>query len=335
MKSARRWTFLLLLVGSLASQAPAAEKSWVQYKGGEGPGEGKHIVFLSGDEEYRSEEGLPMLAKILSSRHGFKCTLLFAVNPQTGEIDPKIPSSLPGAEALEDADAIVMLLRFRAWPEQAMGHFAKAVEAGKPIIALRTSTHAFKFPESSPYASYNDFGEKVLGEEWVSHWGRHKEEATRGVIEPAAKDHPILRGVDDIFGDTDVYEAAPAQDATILVRGQVLAGMKPNAAPASYRKHRAGGGEQDVNDPMMPIAWTRLHKNGSGTINRVFCTTMGSATDLQNEGLRRLVVNAVFWGLQLDVPAKADVSLVSEYKPSAYGFDGFRRGLRPSDYSIK
>jgi hypothetical protein len=276
-----------------------------------------------------------MLAQILSRRHGFKCTVLFAVNPETGEIDPKNANSLPGAEALDDADSIVMLLRFRAWPEEAMKHFVKAVDAGKPIIALRTSTHAFKFPEGSRYATYNDFGENVLGEEWVSHWGRHKEEATRGVIEPAAKDHPILRGVSDIFGDTDVYEAAPPEDATILVRGQVLRGMKPDAAPASYRKKNAGGEEQHVNDPMMPIAWTRLHKNASGAVNRVFCTTMGSATDLQNEGLRRLVVNAVFWGFELDVPGKADVRIVGDYKASAYGFDGFRRGLRPSDFAVE
>jgi hypothetical protein len=141
-----------------------------------------------------------------------------------------------------------------------------------------------------------------------------------------------LRGVYDIFGDTDVYEAAPPDDATILVRGQVLAGMKPDDEPASYQKKNAGGTEQDVNDPMMPIAWTRLHNNASGELNRVFCTTMGSSTDLQNEGLRRLVVNAVYWGLELDVPAKADVTIVGEYQPSAYGFDGFRRGLRPSDF---
>jgi hypothetical protein len=167
-------TYPLLLLAALTSQAAGTEKPWAEYAGGKGLGEGKHIVFLSGDEEYRSEEGLPMLAQILSRRHGFKCTVLFAVNPATGEIDPKNPNSLPGAEAMDDADAIVMLLRFRAWPEEAMEHFVKALEAGKPIIALRTSTHAFKFPEGSRHAPYNDFGKNVLGEEWVSHWGRHK-----------------------------------------------------------------------------------------------------------------------------------------------------------------
>src|SRR6202040_1514765 len=168
------------------------------YEGKAGPGVGKHIVFLTGDEEYRSEEGLPMLAKILSQRHGFRCTVLFALDPD-GTINPDNPSSLPGAEALDSADAIVMLLRFRAWPDEQMKHFVDAYLAGKPIIALRTSTHAFSYPNKSdsPYAKYSwnygkdwrgGFGKQVLGETWVAHHGAHKKEATHGIIEPTAKD---------------------------------------------------------------------------------------------------------------------------------------------------
>ena len=54
---------------------------------------------------------------------------------------------------------------------------------------------------------------------------------------------------------------------------------------------------------------------------------MGAATDLQNEGLRRMVVNAVYWGLGMEVPAKANVDYVDEYKPTMYGFGGYRYGL--------
>ncbi len=320
---------LCLPISSLAWGEPGP---WVEYAGGSGPGRGKHVVFLAGDEEYRSEEGLPMLANILSQRHGFRCSVLFSVDPKTGEIDPNNRHSLPGAEALDSADAVVMLLRRRAWPEEAMSHFVKALEAGKPIIALRTSTHAFEYPAENRYREFNDFGKEVLGEGWVNHWGRHKEEATRGVIQSTARDNPILRGVADIFGDTDVYEAYPSADSCILVRGQVLSGMTPAAAVASYSKRRATDGkEQDVNDPMMPIAWTRLHMNKSGKTNRIFCTTMGAATDLESEGLRRLVANAVYWGLVMEVPEQADVVVVGPYQPTAYGFDGFRRGLRPAD----
>ena len=175
----------------------------------------------------------------------------------------------------------------------------------------------------------------MLGETWVTHWGVHKKEATRGIIESSAKDEAILRGVADVFGDTDVYEAAPPADAKILLRGQVLKGMKPTDEPADYKKKTVAKVEQGVNDPMMPVAWTREVKNDAGKVNKVFCTTMGSATDLQNEGMRRLLVNSVFWGLGLDVPAKANVEIVGEFKPTMYGFGGFIKGVKPAAHALK
>lgn len=328
----------VLSLGILISAASAAfgeAKPWVEYPGGKGPGQGKHVVFLSGDEEYRSEEGLPMLAKILGQRHGFKCTVLFAIDPKTGEIDPNNKASLPGSEALDSADAIVMLVRFRQWPDDVMKRFVKAYEAGKPIIALRTSTHPFQFEEGSPHVAYNKFGEDVLGEEWVSHWGKHKEEATVGLVPKEVRSNPIVRGVNDVFGDTDVYEAYPPADSTILMHGIVMNGMTPRTTVASYRKKRASDGkEQGVNDPPMPIAWTRMHKNPAGKTNRVFCTTMGAATDLKDEQLRRLLVNAVYWGLDMDVPAEADVEFVGPFKPTPYGHDGFKKSVRPADFGL-
>jgi oligogalacturonide lyase len=324
---------LLALVCCLGTTMARAD-DWITYQGKDGPGKGKHVVFLTGDEEYRSEEGLPMLAKILSQRHGFKCTVLFAID-KDGTINPNNRESLPGAEALDSADAVVMLLRFRAYPAETMKHFVDAYQRGIPIVALRTSTHAFNIPGKSEFKSFNAFGKQVLGEQWVSHWGNHMKEATRGIIEPSAKDNPILRGVTDVFGDTDVYEAHPPADAKILLRGQVLRGMKPSDPPAKYMKKRAPDKqEQDVNDPMMPLAWTRFYMNVVGKENKVFCTTMGAATDLQSEGLRRLVVNAVYWGLGLEVPAAADVAYVDDYKPSKYRSDGFRKGVRPSDLAL-
>jgi hypothetical protein len=329
----KRIHLIALIMMSAAAPAFAADR--MTYDPKPGPGQGKHIVFLTGDEEYRSEEGLPMLAKILSQRHGFRCTVLFP-QKSDGTINPDDQASLPGAEALDSADAIVMLLRYRKWPDTEMKHFVNAFRRGVPIVALRTSTHAFNYPANSPaeLSRFNKFGKDVLGDGWVDHWSKHKVEATRGVIEPAATDNPILRGVTDVFGDTDVYEAYPPADATILLRGQVLKGMKPTDPPAEYKRRRSTDKqEQGINDPMMPVAWTRLHKN-DGKTNRVFCTTMGAATDLANEGLRRLVVNAVYWGLDLEVPAKADVAFVDDYHPSQYGFKGYRPGIKVDDHAL-
>ena len=362
----------LAFTTSCATAAPGPGGG-LTYPAKNGPGAGKHIVLLAGDEEYRSEEALPMLAQILSQRHGFKTTVVFPINPpgwsardlaefkkanpnapepkpgdphpDDGTIDPNESTHLPGLEHLQTADLVIMSWRFRRPATNDMRYFADYYLAGKPIIALRTSTHAFDKLPDGPYAKFNwqgrewkgGFGRHVLGETWVSHWGRHKAEATRGVIPDSAKNHPILRGVDDLFGDTDVYEAAPPADATVLVLGQVLKGMKPTDAPADYRKKTSRGVEQGVNDPMQPVVWVRAHTNEAGKVNRILTTTLGSATDLQNEGLRRLLVNGAYWatGLENKIPAKANVEYVSEFKPTMYGFNGGKKGVRPADYELK
>ena len=328
-----RFVFLLALLCLSAAFVPA--KEWVVYEGKEGPGTGKHIVLLSGDEEYRSEEGMPFLGKILAVRHGFKCTVLFPIDPKTGEIDPKYTKNVPGMEALKSADLVIMLWRFRELPDEQMQHFVDYYLSGKPIIALRTSTHAFNYSgkSESKFKHYDwrnqewkgGFGKQVLGETWVAHHGAHKKEATRGIIEASAKEHPILKGVQDIFGDSDVYTANPPPDAEILVRGQVLKGMKPEDEPVVGKK----------NEPMQPVVWVRNYKNEAGKTNKIVTTTMGSSTDLQNEGLRRLLVNAAYWAVELPVPEKADVSYVGEFKPLMYGFDGFKKGVKPSEHELK
>lgn len=330
-----RRTFLTL-AAALPFSACFAADDFLSYEP-KGEAKGKHVVLLAGDEEYRSEEAMPMLARLLSERHGFKTTVLFSVDAE-GTIDPTAGGSLTNPGALDSADAIIMLLRFRHWDEATLGKFDAAVKRGIPIVALRTSTHAFSgIPEDSPYGAWNwnqdgGWGKKVLGETWVSHWGKHKFEACQGVIEEANAADPLLRGVTDVFGTSDVYEAYPPADAKILMRGRVLKGMTPDSGNADHVKPRATDKqEQPVNDPMMPIAWTRLVKNDAGTENKVLTTTMGAATDLTNEDLRRLIINGLYWGLGLDIPAKADVSLVGDYNPTAYGFKGFKQGVKVMD----
>lgn len=319
-----------------SSSILAAEPSSITYPLKRGPGAGKHIVFLSGDEEYRGEEGLPMLAKILSERHGFKCTVLFPLNPD-GTINPDLSSSLSDPDQLDSADGIVMALRYRAYPDVVMKKFAAAIERGVPIVGLRTSTHAFNFKKEhkSSYESFNNFGRNVLGENWVSHWGGNRQGLTKGILEPMDRKHPVLNEVENVIGDSGVYETHPVPDAAILMRGQVLSGMKPTDPPATWKKKWASDKmEHGANEPMMPVAWIRENKNRNGTINRVFCTTLGAATDLENEGLRRLVVNAVYWAFKLDVPVKANVNFVDEYKPTPYAFKGYRKGITPADHAI-
>ncbi|MBM3883436.1 MAG: ThuA domain-containing protein [Verrucomicrobia bacterium] len=326
------------MVGSLASPLAAASEAGVVYQGRTGPGQGKHIVFLAGDEEYRSEEALPMLAKILAVRHGFKCTVLFSVNPADGTIDPVNRNHLPGLEALASADLCVMFLRFRDLPDAQMKPIVDYLESGRPLIGLRTSTHAFSFDKfkSGAYARFDwrskdwpgGFGQQVLGETWINHHGIHGKESTRGVLNDALKNHPILRGAEDVWGPTDVYGVIhlPA-NAQVLVWGQVLAGMKPDDPPVSGKK----------NEPMMPLIWLRDYTGPNGKTSRVVTSTIGSSVDFESAGLRRLLVNASYYlvGLEDKIPARANVDYVGEYQPTYFGFGKFVKGLRPADLELK
>lgn len=329
---------MISTLAALAAMTQVGPAELLTFEGKSGPGKGKQVVLLAGDEEYRSEEGLPQLAKILAEHHGFRCTVLFSLDDK-GFIDPNRHDNQPGLEALDKADLCIMLLRFRAWPDSQMKHFADYLERGKPIIGLRTSTHAFDYPadSKSAYRQFGwkseewpgGFGKQVLGENWISHWGQHKEQATMGLPAPGASAMMVMKGVGPIFANSDVYEAKPPSDASILVLGQVLSGMSSANGPAFGAKKRADGVEQELNKPMMPVAWTRFYKGR----NRVFTTTMGAATDLLSEDLRRMLVNASYWctGMELKIPKKANVSLVGEYTPTMYGFDGFKRGVKPLD----
>lgn len=330
----KRLTLLFSLLTLSLSGGP-----WLEYPGGQGPGKGKHIVLVSGDEEYRSEEALPQLAKILSTRHGFRCTVLFAIDRKDGTINPDQNDNIPGLEALDHADLMILFTRFRDLPDAQMKHIVDYVNSGRPIVALRTATHAFLLKTSATYKrySYNSsewdggFGRQILGETWINHHGRHAIESTRGLIAPGQERHPILRGVGngEIWAPSDVYTTKLPLfgDSVPLVMGQVLTGMKPDDAPLAGPK----------NDPMMPVAWVKTYVSERGKRGRVFTTTMGAANDLQNEALRRLVVNGCYWalGLEKKLPAKSNVDLVGDYRPSPFKFGGFVRGIKPSDLESK
>ncbi len=330
--------FVLSMIPNATVYAQAtstAGSSWVRYEGSSGPGVGKHIVFVTGDEEYRSEEGMPMLAKILAVHHGFTATVLFAVDDDTGEINPDNQTNIPGLEVLDDADFMVLFTRFRELPDEDMKHIIDFTNSGKPVIGLRTSTHPFDYSrdKESPYAKWTwrsespagGYGKHVFGETWVNHHGHHKFESTRGLINGTSANHPVLSGVVDVWGTTDVYgiRALP-DDAEVLLYGAVLLGMEPDS-PINYEKS------------LMPIAWTRDFVGETGNHSRVFATTMGASVDFENADLRRLLVNSIYWGLEMEdqMPDTTNVDLVGNYNPTFYGFGEYQKGMKASDFLLE
>jgi len=336
MHSIQPTLLTLLTILSAASIATVhAADPWLVFEGGQGPGAGKQVVLVSGDEEYRSEEALPQLAKILSQHHGFRCTVLFAIDKQDGTINPNQSDNIPGLEALDAADLMVIFTRFRDLPDDQMKHIVDYVEAGKPVVGMRTATHAFNIKDGKTFAKYGwtskawdgGFGRQVLGETWINHHGQHGKQSTRGLIAPGAEGHPILKGIKsgDIWGPTDVYgvRLPLPGDSRPLVLGEVLEGMQPGDKPVAGKQ----------NDPMMPIAWVKTYKSESGNTGRAFTTTMGASQDLESEGLRRLLVNACYWALRMeaDIADRSNVEIVGPYKPLPFKFGGFQPGLKPAD----
>ena len=167
------------------------------------------------------------------------------------------------------------------------------------------------------------FGQQVLGETWVNHHGNHGKESSRGIINQELKGHPILKGVEDIWGPTDVYTVTHLKDGQVLVHGQVLEGMNPTDKPVAGVK----------NNPMMPLIWVRSYTGESGKTSRIICSTIGAANDLASEGLRRAFINSCYWGLGMEdkIPARSDATPVGEYKPNNFGPGKFTKGVKPGD----
>ena len=328
-------TLLSTIAGAMAHPVPESPK-WLTYPGEDGPGKGKHIVLIAADQEYRSEQAMPMMAKVLSKHHGFDCTVLFGVNDK-GEVDPTMPvypekgkeaefktHNITGLEHLSSADLVIFFPRLLTLPMEQQELIVAYLDSGKPVIALRTANHGFR--GNLPYkidGKNINFGNDILGGSFMGHHGRWHADSTRGTVVEAMKDHPIVRGVSDIWGPSDVYrtykEGTSLPDGcTALVWGQPLMGRQPEDAPNTKKEP-------------LPVVWIKDWKTSTGKTARVFHSTMGSARDLQSTGLRRLVINAAYWGMGLEEKITADrsVEIVGPYVPLASGFNYEQLGVFP------
>jgi uncharacterized protein len=274
---------LLGAVGVLADARAAAGRAEAQSRA-------PHVVFVTGDDEYRSEITMPMIAAILEKRHGMRTSVARAVpRPQTKD-------NIAGLEALETADLMVMYTRFRALPDDQLRRILAFTGSGKPLIGFRTTTHAFLYPEGSPHRELNDgFGRDVFGQKWITHHGHRS--TTHVTLHEANRGHAILRGVTPFHSRSWLYHVAPLHgDNTVLLQGTSEGSDKV--------------GREAEFPPTQPVAWTRTHKGA-----RVFFTTLGHPDDFTHESMRRLTLNAVLWALGRDVPAGgADAAVVGTYE---------------------
>ncbi|MBB6670687.1 ThuA domain-containing protein [Cohnella nanjingensis] len=238
---------------------------------------GRHLVFICGEDEYESEKTMPLLAEEAMRKHGASITVLKAYP------DPAAPADIPGLEALRTADLAVFYVRFRQLPEDQFRYIQAYLEAGKPVVGLRTSTHAFRYPDNHPLARWNDgFGIDVLGAPWIRHFGHSS--STGVSIAWGAEGHPIVRGVPTHFECRSwLYQVLPypPAGATVLLNGTAI------------NPEDNGWSHTSETPRVHPVAWTRAHAWGG----RVFATTMGHPDDFALPAFRRLLLNGMHWAV--------------------------------------
>ncbi len=224
-----------------------------------------HVVFLISEDEYHANETLPVFAQLLRDRSGDRCTVVLGHGKQ----------DLSGVEALASADLAVVYVRRRAFPKEQLDVLREYLAAGKPLIGLRTASHAFSIKRDSPEGldQWPEFDNDVLGGNYHGH-GSNAVGTDVTVVSEAAG-HPILAGVDTAawHSEGSLYNVLPIDEkATVLLHG---------TAP-------------DMADP---IAWTRTYQGG-----RIFYTSLGYRTDFDQPQFRRLLINAVDWALDRQAP---------------------------------
>lgn len=282
-----------------------------------------HAVFLIGDREYRSEESMPMLARILKNRHGFDVTLCFSVSDD-GVIDPNRPDYFRGIEALADADLMVVYMSWRQPTPEQLGHIMRYLRSGGAVVGFRPTVLTFEFPKDHPQARLNqEWPHEVLGLRWIKHHGQAN--STDVTLHEDKKSHPVLRGVGPFHARSWLYYAADHVHPNVrpLMTGRAVTGAV------------AGGGHFG---DLQPVAWIHQREQAYGG-GRTFFTTLGDPEDFFQESMRRLSIQGMFWAMGIEdrIPEKGlNVDFVIDYSPNRSGFGKvYKQNLRPEDIPLE
>ncbi|MCX5684366.1 MAG: ThuA domain-containing protein [Planctomycetota bacterium] len=243
---------LTLLCGTMAAGEPAAA-----------PPPPLKVCLVSASAEYKSDETLAEFQKFLEAGYNAACTRVFGGDKGT---------SLPGLEAIDSCDVMVLFTRRVTLPDDQLARVKKYFQAGKPLVGLRTASHAFQ--------NWLEFDKEVLGGNYNNHYGAGP--VTKVSIAEKAKEHPILAGVGPFTSTASLYKnEGAAADIELLLSGTIT-------------------DPKEKKEVTHPLAWTRVHNSG-----RVFYTSLGAPEDFANENFRRMIVNALFWTAKRPVEAKA------------------------------
>jgi type 1 glutamine amidotransferase/nicotinamidase-related amidase len=231
------------------------------------------VALLVAEDEYKTEETLPVFAAGYLGRE-FRTSFIFG--SETNRND------LPGLDQIDDADVLFVSVRRRVLPKVQLDRIRKFIEAGKPVVGIRTASHAFALRADMAAVEgceeWTTFDPDVLGGHYTGHYGPAPNVAI--TVAERAGATPILSGIDvnQIAGFGHLYKVNPlAPSAKPLLVGQI------------------------PDQPAEPIAWTNTNKYGG----RVFYTSLGHPDDFKQESFNRLLVNALRWASSRETPAAA------------------------------
>ncbi|MCI0625540.1 MAG: NPCBM/NEW2 domain-containing protein [Acidobacteria bacterium] len=234
-----------------------------------GTSHNSRVVLMIGEDEYETDETLLRFATGELERRGIRCTLVLA--------DPKDKNSFPGLEALNGADLLVLSVRRRTPPKAQLDLIRSYLEAHRPLVAIRTSSHAFVSESRSPHSDWKRFDADVLGGTYVGYDGGARETGSEAWSVAQAAGHPILKGLEKarFYTPSWIYRMRSlAPTTTVLVKGR-------------WSHDR----------PTEPVAWTNSYKGG-----RIFYTSLGHPGDFELTEFRLLLLNGIFWAMDKPAP---------------------------------
>jgi type 1 glutamine amidotransferase len=238
------------------------------------------VVFVIAENEYDADKTLPEFARELENNYGLSCEFALGV-PKTNIAKER--NNIAGLQTLQSTDLAVIFVRRRVLPAEQMKYLRDYIKSGKPLIGLRTASHAFALRSERVQAGsvdWPEFDAEVLGGNYHGHHGNKAEDGPRTYVwvKPGKESHPILNGVpsDEFYVRSWLYKTSPlTKTTTVLMMGRV-----------------------DDRKPHEPVAWTNAHIGGG----RVFYTSLGHPDDFKLPAFRRLLLNAIFWAMEKPVP---------------------------------
>jgi nicotinamidase-related amidase/type 1 glutamine amidotransferase len=223
----------------------------------------KHWVVLIAEDEYKTDQTLVRWAKEQLEKE-FRVSFVFSRSDN--------PYSLVGLDVISQADALLVSVRRRPLPADELNQIRAFVASGKPVLGIRTASHAFSLRGKQPSEGLTDWPEfdaEVFGGNYTNH---HGNDLIATISIAKHSDHPLVSSKDfgsEIFqAGGSLYKVSPLRPGTnVLWVGQI------------------------ANQPAEPVAWSFVRADAG----RSFYTSLGHEHDFENDTFSAFLLNAAHW----------------------------------------